>query len=374
MTRLALLAVMLLVASGLPAMVAAQAPIEDELVLITPVSKFVFDGALKAFAQYAKEKWNVTVKTNGIPAGTPVAYGRVVEWKGKPEADIFWGGESALFEKLAEQKLLAKLELPKAVLDAIPASIGTPKPIPLKDPDGYWIGTALEPYGLVYHPRVLRRLGVPDLKDWEDLLNPKLKGNVAQCAPTRSSSSNATYEVILQSKGEAAGWEWLKKLADNTGHFTARSRDVPNVVAKGEFAAGFAVPSYMAFEEKVSGFDIKFVAPKNAFVTPEPMAILAGARHPKAAKAFVEFLLSERGQRVFMERGLFAITPKYRVQGAAGSVAEKVVEFTGGVRSYFDGEVGNIYDDDVAQKRYAEVNEKYRKEIEAAWEELKKRP
>ena len=55
----------------------------------------------------------------------------------------------------------------------------------------------------MYHPRVLRRLGVPDLKDWDDLLNPKLKGNVAQCAPTRSSSSNATYEVMLQAKGEA---------------------------------------------------------------------------------------------------------------------------------------------------------------------------
>src|SRR3989442_9761949 len=27
-------------------------------------------------------------------------------------------------------------------------------------------------------------------------------------------------------------------------------------------------PSYMAFEEKLAGFDIKFVAPKNAFVTP----------------------------------------------------------------------------------------------------------
>ena len=180
--------------------------------------------------------------------------------------------------------------------------------------------------------------------------------------------------MVLQARGDQAGWDWLKRLARNTGVFTARSRDVPAVVAKGEFAAGFAVPSYMAFEEVLAGFDIKFVAPKGAFVTPEPVAILAGARHPKAAKAFVEFLLSERGQRVFMERGLFAITPKYRVQGAAGSVAEKVVEFTGGVRSYFDGEVGNIYEDDVAQKRYAEVNGKYRKEIEAAWEELKKRP
>jgi iron(III) transport system substrate-binding protein len=229
------------------------------------------------------------------------------------------------------------------------------------------VGTALEPYGIVYHPRVLRRLGVADLKDWDDLLNPKLKGNVAQCAPTRSSSSNATYEVMLQSRGEAAGWEWLKKLADNTGHFTARSRDVPNVVAKGEFAAGFAVPSYMAFEEKVSGFDIKFVAPKNAFVTPEPMAILAGARHPKAARAFVEFLLTEQGQKVFMESGLFPISPKFRMQGAPGSKIEMAVEFTGGVRSYFDSPVSNVYDEDVAKKRSEQLKERFRKDIETTW-------
>ena len=62
--------------------------------------------------------------------------------------------------------------------------------------------------------------------------------------------------------GEDKGWEWLRKLAANTGHFTARSRDVPTVVAKGEFAAGFAVPSYMAFEEKLAGFDLQFVAPE----------------------------------------------------------------------------------------------------------------
>jgi hypothetical protein len=74
-----------------------------------------------------------------------------------------------------------------------------------------------------------------------------------------------------------------------------------------------------------------------------------------------------------MERGLFPITPKYKVQGPPGSVAEKAVEFTGGVRSYFESETVNNYDEDVAQKRYQEVNEKYRKEIEAAWDELKKK-
>ena len=350
----------------------AQA-IENELVLITPVAKTLTDPSLAEFAKYAKEKWNVTVKTSALAAGTPVAYGQIVEWKGRPQADIFWGGESALFDKLAEQKLLARLELPKEVMDAIPASIGKPKPIPLKDPKGFWTGTVLEPYGLVYHPRLLQRLGVEPPKDWDDLLNPKLKGNVAQCAPTRSSSSHATYEVILQRDGDAKGWEWLKRLGANTGIFTARSRDVPSVVAKGEFAAGFAVPSYMAFEDRLSGFDIKFVAPKTAWITPEPIAVIAGAPHPKAARAFIEFMLSERGQKVAMERGVFPITPKYRVQGAPGSKAEMAVEFTGGLRSYFDVDVTNIYDDDTAQKRYEQVNSQYRKDIESVADELKRK-
>jgi ABC-type Fe3+ transport system substrate-binding protein len=351
---------------------AQTSPIEDELVLQTPVSRFIVDAALKAFADYAKMRWAVTLKTSAQYAGTPISYGRIVEWKGRPEADIFWGGESALFDKLAEQKLLVKLELPKNLVDGVPAAVGKPKPLPLKDPHGYWIGTALEPYGLVYHPRLLRRLGVPEPKDWEDLLHPKLKGQVAQSAPTRSSSSHATYEVILQSRGDQAGWEWFKRLGGHSGVFTARSRDVPSVVAKGEFAVGFAVPSYMAFEEVLAGFDIKFVAPRNAFVTSEPIAVLAGAKHPRAARAFVEFLLTDRGQRVFIERGLFAITPKFKVQGPLGSVAEKAVEFTGGVRSYFETETTNVYDDEVAQRRYQEVNERYQRDIEAVWNQLKK--
>lgn len=352
---------------------AAAQQIEDELTLITPVAKTLTDPALAAFAKYAKEKWNVTVKTSALAAGTPVAYGRIVEWKGRPAADIFWGGESALFDKLAQQNLIVKLDLPNAVMDAIPASIGKPKPIPLKDPNGFWTGTVLEPYGLVYQPKVLQRLGAPVPKDWDDLLHPKLKGQVAQCAPTRSSSSHATYEVILQREGDQKGWEWLKRLAGNTGMYTARSRDVPSVVAKGEFAAGFAVPSYMAFEDRLAGFDVKFVAPKTAWITPEPMAILAGAPHPKAARAFVEWLLSEAGQRVAMERGVFPITPKYRVQGAPGSTAEMAVEFTGGLRSYFDVDVTNIYDDGLAQSRYEQVNAQFRQDIESVWEDLKKK-
>ena len=49
------------------------------------------------------------------------------------------------------------------------------------------------------------------------------------------------------------------------------------------------------------------------------------------------------------------------------------VEFTGGMRSYFDVDVTNIYDDDVAQKRYEAVNAQFRKDIESVADELKKK-
>ena len=151
----------MLVAPGL----AAAPPIEDELALITPVGKSLSDPALAEFRKYAKQRWNVDVKT------------------------------SALYDRLAAQNLLAPLELPKAVTDAIPEKRGKPKPILLKDPEGFWVGTVLESTGIVYHPRLLQRLGVPPPQDWDDLLDPRLKGQIAQVPPTRSSSSHAAYRA-----------------------------------------------------------------------------------------------------------------------------------------------------------------------------------
>jgi ABC-type Fe3+ transport system substrate-binding protein len=108
-----------------------------------------------------------------------------------------------------------------------------------------------------------------------------------------------------------------------------------------------------------------YVYPKNAYVTPEPMAVLKGAPHPKAAHAFIEFLLTEEGQKLFAELGLYPITPKFKVQGPPGSKQEMTVKFTGGMRSFFDIPVGNVYDEKIAgpKKRIEEVNSYFRKEI-----------
>ena len=126
---------------------------------------------------------------------------------------------------------------------------------------------------------------------------------------------------------------------------------MPAVVAKGEFAAGFGVPSYMAFEEVPCGLRHQVRGPEERLRDPEPMAVLAGAKHPRAARAFLEFLLTRaRPAGVHRARACSRVMPKYKVQGPPGSVAEKVVGFTGGVRSFFETETVSVYDEDLAEK------------------------
>ncbi|MGH7417401.1 MAG: hypothetical protein ACREKB_06465, partial [Candidatus Rokuibacteriota bacterium] len=127
------------------------------------------------------------------------------------------------------------------------------------------------------------------------------------------------------------------------------------------------------FEDLLGGFDLKYVFPTAGFVTPEPLAVLAGAPSPRAARAFIQFALSDEGQRVMMSWGQFGISPKFRMQGPAGSTLEKMAAFAG-VRSFFDRPVRNIYDDDVAQKRYGDVNDVFRKLIVERHGELQRRP
>lgn len=87
--------------------------------------------------EYVRRQFGVGIRVIVVNAGTPVAYGRIREWGGRPEADLFWSGEPALYDDLAERKLLVPHESPEAMVRDIPATIGTPKPIALKDPKGF---------------------------------------------------------------------------------------------------------------------------------------------------------------------------------------------------------------------------------------------
>jgi hypothetical protein len=60
-----------LLTSGVAGVGPSPAPIEGELNLITPVSKFIHDAALKAFADYAKENGISPSRSARSPRGRP---------------------------------------------------------------------------------------------------------------------------------------------------------------------------------------------------------------------------------------------------------------------------------------------------------------
>ena len=348
----ALLAVATVVAA--PAAAQPADTIENELVLITPVAKTLTDPALAEFAKYAKEKWNITVKTSALAAGTPVAYGQIVEWKGRPGADIFWGGESALFDKLADQKLLAKLDLPQGVVDAIPASIGKPKPIPLKDPKGFWIGTVLEPYGLVYQPE---SSATPRRPCAEGLGRPAQSEAQGQRRAMRA-------DALEQQPRDLRGDPAARRRRQGLGVAEASRRQYRHIHrAQPRRAVG---RRQGRVRRRLRGAELHGVrgspgrlrhqvcrAEDGVDHARSPSPILAGAPHPKAARAFIEYMLSERGQRVAMERGVFPITPKFRVQGAPGSTRRDGRRIHRRACAPISTSTStNIYDDDIAQKRY----------------------
>ena len=85
---------------------------------------------------------------------------------------------------------------------------------------------------------------------------------------------------------------------------------VLRAVATGEKAYGILV-DFMAMNAIREGSPIEFVFPPEGVpAVTEPVAIMATARNPDGARAFVDFLLSERGQQLALEQGYLPANPE----------------------------------------------------------------
>jgi len=184
------------------------------------------------------------VKTSAIPQGHAGRLRPDPGVEGQAQADVFWGGEATLFDQLAIRGC-SNRSTSEGDVDEIPASIGSPCRA-LKDPKKVLVGTTLEPYVLSTATLLKRWRGDQGLGR---PAQPETQRQIAQCTPDRSSSSHASYEVILRpTAGRKAGS--AHKLGANTGIFTPAPATCPNVVAKASFARrGLPFPSYMAFAE-----------------------------------------------------------------------------------------------------------------------------
>jgi len=267
----------------------AAAAMEDKVVIVTSYPKDLTGPFKKAFeAKYP----GTTVEVLQKKTSAAVKY--IQETAQGNTSDLVWASAPDAFEVLKGDGLLSKYA-PKA--KGIPDKIGS---YPINDPDGYYVGFAGSGYGIMWNTRYLKAKNIPVPKEWADLKKAVYHNHVGMSAPSRSGTTHLTVETVLQGEGWERGWATWKEIAGNFKMVTERSFGVPEGVNSGDFGVGIVI-DFFGFSSKATGFPVEFVYPTVTTLVPANIAIVKNAPHPKAASAFIEYLLSEEGQTLLLD-------------------------------------------------------------------------
>lgn len=207
--------------------------------------------------------------------------------------DVLLIADSVTMESLKKQNLLAAYRSPEASrYDA-----------QLYDPQGYYYGTKLITTGIAYHTRAPVKPA-----SWQDLLKPELKNMTTLPSPLYSGAAQIHMATLMNNP--QLGFAWYQKLKANGAMPQSGNGGVMSAITSGSKAYGVLV-DYMAIREKAKGAPIDFVFPKEGVsIVTEPVAMMKNAKNPDGAKAFIDFVLSDEGQRLVLKQGYLPADPK----------------------------------------------------------------
>ena len=269
--------------------VSLAADLESKLVIVTSFPKDLTGPFKKAF-----EAKNPGTMVEILQKKTSAAVKYIQETAQANTSDLMWASAPDAFEVLKGDGLLAKYS-PQA--EGIPEKIGS---YPINDPDGYYIGFAGSGYGIMWNTRYLEAKKIPVPKEWVDLIQPVYHNHVGMSAPSRSGTTHLTVETVLQGEGWEKGWGIWKEMAGNFKMVTERSFGVPEGVNSGDFGIGIVI-DFFGFSSKATGFPVEFAYPTVTTLVPANIGLVKDAPSPKAAAAFIEFLLSVDGQELLLD-------------------------------------------------------------------------
>jgi iron(III) transport system substrate-binding protein len=159
----------------------------------------------------------------------------------------------------------------------------------LKDKDGFWTGTYALPTGLGFNTQQVKRDEVP--KSYQDLLSTKWKGK-------KISVDDEGFELLLgltQAWGRQAAVDYLRKLAAQEPMIGRGNSQRTQLLAAGEFPLAVAYTHTVEWS-KSQGSAVDWVNLEPVVIKFDGIMLGAKAAHPNAARLFIDFILSARGQ------------------------------------------------------------------------------
>ena len=177
-----------------------------------------------------------------------------------------------------------------------------------KDPQGHWASTNVYFFSLGYNTRLVKANELP--KTYEDLLNPRWKGQM-MWSTSRGSGAPMFIGNVLQSMGEGGGKAYLQKLrGQNIAKTTASNRQLLDLVIAGEYPIALHIFNHHAHISKTAGAPVDWQVLEPATATVNTIALASRAPHPHASMLLLDFVLSEKGQKVFQQVNYLPSHPK----------------------------------------------------------------
>ncbi|MEQ8778653.1 MAG: ABC transporter substrate-binding protein [Roseibium album] len=172
----------------------------------------------------------------------------------------------------------------------------------IMDDDKTYFSTKLITTGIIYNTNAPM---VPT--SYKDLLKEEATDKLAMPSPLTSGA--ATIHMTALTSNPDLGWALYEGLADQGANPKGGNGGTYKAIAGGEKLYGFVV-DFLPIREKLKGAPVEFVFPEEGVsAVTEPVAILSTAQNPNAAKAFVDFLLSEDGQKLASSQGYLPAHP-----------------------------------------------------------------
>lgn len=200
---------------------------------------------------------------------------------GQLNADLLASANLGDLIELKKKNLLLEYHSPegKAIFDN------------MKDP-GYWYAYRINTIPMSYNPDILPEAEAP--KTWADLLDPKYKGKIA-FEDAGSGSQYAQWYALR----EVLGDEFFEKLSKQEPKIYNSSGLIAQGLQTGEILVAGSSESFRYYQEAVlKGVPLKLVNPPEGIAGMiAPIGIMKDAKHPAAAKLYVEFALSQEGQK-----------------------------------------------------------------------------
>ncbi len=215
---------------------------------------------------------------------TSEVYTKIKEEGGNPSGDVWFGGTTDPYNEAVKDGLLEQYDAKNAV-----NLIGDQ----YKDPTNCWYGIYKGILGFMVNNEELQRLGLEAPKSWDDLAKEEYKGLIMLSNPNTAGTAKLVINTMVQMKGHDEAMEYFKKLDKNITQYTKSGSGPSKMVGPGECVIGIGF-LHDGIYQILQGYDnIGLVVPSDGTSYEiGATAIFKGAKHPNAAKLWIEYALS----------------------------------------------------------------------------------